>query len=94
MPLNPLENMPASLTKHSVAVNKFFENISELKMNGGLKDRKITEYGKFSSSENAENVNGSSCLSPSPYPINNLLKQTKVSRFSSLKSACMHIRFG
>lgn len=77
MPLNPLENMPASLTKHSLAVNKFFENVSELKMNGGPKDRKITEYGKFSTSENMENVDGPSRLSPSTYPINNLLKQTK-----------------
>uniref|UniRef100_F6HDG1 Uncharacterized protein n=1 Tax=Vitis vinifera TaxID=29760 RepID=F6HDG1_VITVI len=77
MPLNPLENMPASLTKHSLAVNKFFENVSELKMNGGPKDRKITEYGKFSTSENMENVDGPSHLSPSTYPINNLLKQTK-----------------
>lgn len=83
MPLNPLENMPASLTKHTV-VNKFFENVSELKMNGGLKDRKMTVYGKFSSSENLENVNGPSCLSPSTYPINNLLKHTKVSSFSPL----------
>ena len=76
--------MPASLTKHSLAVNKFFENVSELKMNGGPKDRKITEYGKFSTSENMENVDGPSRLSPSTYPINNLLKQTKVSRFSPL----------
>lgn len=53
-------------------------------MNGGPKDRKITEYGKFSTSENMENVDGPSRLSPSTYPINNLLKQTKVSRFSPL----------
>ncbi|RVW55741.1 Protein always early 3 [Vitis vinifera] len=33
MPLNPLENMPASLTKHSLAVNKFFENAGSTNAN-------------------------------------------------------------
>lgn len=93
MPLNPLENMPASLIKHSTVVNKFFENVSELKMKGEPKDRKTTEYGKISSSENVENVDGPSRLSPSNYSTNNLLKQAKVSWISPLKSDCMHIRF-
>ncbi|KAK9289126.1 hypothetical protein L1049_017599 [Liquidambar formosana] len=77
MPFNPLENMPASLRRHNVGVNKFFENFNELKMNGQLKDQKLEGYMKFASSENMENADGPSHVSPSTYPISNLLKQAK-----------------
>uniref|UniRef100_A0A5B6Z075 SANT domain-containing protein n=1 Tax=Davidia involucrata TaxID=16924 RepID=A0A5B6Z075_DAVIN len=75
MPLNPLENMPALLAKHTVAVDKFFGNFNELKMNGQAKDPKLEGYLKFSPGENQENVDGPSLLSPSTYPMSNVLKQ-------------------
>ncbi|KAK6146164.1 hypothetical protein DH2020_020033 [Rehmannia glutinosa] len=37
MPLNPFENMPASLWRLTIAFNKFFENFNELKRNGLMK---------------------------------------------------------
>ncbi|XP_030974090.1 protein ALWAYS EARLY 3 isoform X1 [Quercus lobata] len=61
MPFNPLENMPASLTRHNASVNKLFENFNELKI-------------KFAPSENLESTDGP-YISPSSHHISNLLKQ-------------------
>uniref|UniRef100_A0A2N9IY91 HTH myb-type domain-containing protein n=1 Tax=Fagus sylvatica TaxID=28930 RepID=A0A2N9IY91_FAGSY len=61
MPLNPLENMPASLTRHNASVNRLFENFNELKI-------------KFAPSENLESTDGP-YISPSSHHISNLLKQ-------------------
>lgn len=60
MPLNPVENMPASLTRN-VSVNKLFENFNELKI-------------KFSPNENLDNTDGP-YNSTSSHQISNLLKQ-------------------
>lgn len=63
MPLNPVENMPASLTRN-VTVNKLFENFNELKI-------------KFSPNENLDNTDDP-YNSTSSHQISNLLKQVKV----------------
>ncbi|CAN6726442.1 unnamed protein product [Malus baccata var. baccata] len=44
MPLNPVENLPASFTKHNVNVNKYIENLKELKINEHLKEGKTEGY--------------------------------------------------
>ena len=71
MPLNPLENIPTLLARH-IAVDKFFENFNELRMN---------EHTKVFPGGEMENINGLTHLSPSTYPIANLLKQAKVGYF-------------
>ncbi|GER55920.1 hypothetical protein STAS_33618 [Striga asiatica] len=53
MPLNPFENMPALVGRHTVPVDKFTENINELKMNGHA-----TEYIKFFPGDNLDNKDG------------------------------------
>ncbi|KAI8002837.1 Protein ALWAYS EARLY 3 [Camellia lanceoleosa] len=77
MPLNPLENMPATLARKAVTIDKFFENFNELKMNGQAKDQKLEGYMKRSPAENLEHVDVPSHVSPTTYPTSNLLKQTK-----------------
>ncbi|CAL5347002.1 unnamed protein product [Camellia sinensis] len=77
MPLNPLENMPATLARKAVTIDKFFENFNELKMNGQAKDQKLEGYMKRSPGENLEHVDVPSHVSPTTYPTSNLLKQTK-----------------
>lgn len=72
MPVNPFENMPALIGRHPVAVDKFFENINELKENGQAKD-----YIKLIPSDNLDNVDGIHQLSSIANP-SSLLKQTKV----------------
>lgn len=76
MPLNPFENMPASLWRHAVTVDKFFENFNELKMNGQVK-----EFVKFSPGDNLDNVDGLSHSSPA-HSASTLLKQAKAWAFS------------
>ncbi|XP_059668464.1 protein ALWAYS EARLY 3 isoform X2 [Cornus florida] len=75
MPLNPLENIPASLAKHTTAVDKFLENLNEFKINAQSKDQNLDGFMKFSPGENMENFDGPSQVSPSTYPMSNLLKQ-------------------
>ncbi|KAL0388759.1 UNVERIFIED_CONTAM: protein ALWAYS EARLY 3 [Sesamum radiatum] len=54
MPLNPLENMPALLGRHTVAVDKPFENFNELQINGRAK-----EYIKLSPGDNLDSIDDS-----------------------------------
>ncbi|KAL6548493.1 hypothetical protein OROGR_008914 [Orobanche gracilis] len=68
MPLNPLENIPALLGRHTVPI----ENINELKLNGHAKD-----YVKLSPGDNLDNNDGIPQLSSLANP-GSLLKQTKV----------------
>lgn len=77
MPLNPLENMPASLARHKFSDEKFLENFNELKMNGRSKDWKTGMYMKFARSENLENADVPCHNSTSTYSIGNLFKQAK-----------------
>ncbi|XP_011071459.1 protein ALWAYS EARLY 3 [Sesamum indicum] len=59
MPLNPFENMPALLGAQPIAVDKFFENFNELKINGRAQD-----FMKLYSGDNVDNADGISDLSP------------------------------
>lgn len=79
MPLNPLENMPTSLSRPTFAFDKFFENFNELKINGQAKDQRLEGYMKLLPGENLEKIDGPSHASPSAYIMCNLLKQAKVS---------------
>ncbi|KAL8524983.1 hypothetical protein ACS0TY_014569 [Phlomoides rotata] len=72
MPVNPFENMPALIGRHTVAADKFFENFNELKENGHAKD-----YIKLSPSDNLDNADVIHQLSSLANP-SSLLKQTKV----------------
>lgn len=79
MPLNPVENLPASFTKHNVNVNvnKYIENLKELKGNERLKEGKTEGY-KVASSGHVEST--VPCyMQPSPHQINKSSKQTEVS---------------
>ncbi|KAF7144937.1 hypothetical protein RHSIM_Rhsim04G0219400 [Rhododendron simsii] len=79
MPLNPSENMPASLAKNLVTFDKLFENFNELKMNGWAKDQKQEGHMKIFPGESLEHVDVPChvSLSSSTYPMSNLLKQAK-----------------
>ncbi|KAM7488190.1 hypothetical protein LguiB_025674 [Lonicera macranthoides] len=77
MPLNPLENMPTSLARPTFAVDKFFENFNELKINGQAKDQRLDGYMKLLPGENLEKIDSPSHASPSAYIMCNLLKQAK-----------------
>lgn len=82
MPLNPLENLPASLTRQMTAFGKFIENLNELKMNGQTRERNMEEYIKFAQCENLDSAHGHPHISPSPScQINDLSQQQKVSDF-------------
>ncbi|CAL1397156.1 unnamed protein product [Linum trigynum] len=58
MPLNPAENLPASLTRHVLALNKFIENLNEYKTNGSVTEKTIEGRAKVIHPESLENANG------------------------------------
>lgn len=74
MPLNPLENMPASLAKHYVLSNHHRQNSSEEKMHERVKESMPEGYPKLSCEAGYP-------LSSPNYIINNSLKQEKVNIF-------------
>ncbi|XP_022979673.1 protein ALWAYS EARLY 3-like isoform X1 [Cucurbita maxima] len=74
MPLNPVENMPANLSRHGVTLGKIFGNLNEVKINGLLNEAKIEEYMKSTSNDKLDSTDGSVFVSP----INKLIKQAKV----------------
>ncbi|KAI4345449.1 hypothetical protein L6164_012572 [Bauhinia variegata] len=74
MPLNPLENMPASLIRHNVTSDKLNDDFIELKLNGKLKQGKIEEHVIISPNENSENIEGL-YISPPIHGISSLSKQ-------------------
>ncbi|GFQ03980.1 protein always early 3 [Phtheirospermum japonicum] len=63
MPLNPFENMPAMLGRQTIAVDKYFENLNEIKLNG-----RAQELMKLCPGDNVDNVDGISQLSPIAKP--------------------------
>ncbi|CAH8361724.1 unnamed protein product [Eruca vesicaria subsp. sativa] len=71
MPLNPLENMPASLAKHYVLLNHHRQNSSEEKMHERVKE--IMPEGN----PNLSFETGNPLTSPT-YNVNNSLKQEKL----------------
>ncbi|XVF28360.1 hypothetical protein REPUB_Repub15cG0023000 [Reevesia pubescens] len=78
MPLNPLENLPASLLRQNAAISKFAENYNELKVNGQPKESKIEENIKFTQCDNLENTNSPYRTSPSTFNVGNLSQPVKV----------------
>ncbi|KAM5569028.1 hypothetical protein ABKV19_016514 [Rosa sericea] len=52
MPLNPLENVPASFTRQNIIVNKYTENFKEIKINEQQKEGKSEGYMKAVSTGN------------------------------------------
>ncbi|XP_040374316.1 protein ALWAYS EARLY 3 isoform X5 [Rosa chinensis] len=52
MPLNPLENVPASFTRQNIIVNKYTENFREIKINEQQKEGKTEGYMKAVSTGN------------------------------------------
>uniref|UniRef100_A0A2P2KWT2 Protein ALWAYS EARLY 3 isoform X2 n=1 Tax=Rhizophora mucronata TaxID=61149 RepID=A0A2P2KWT2_RHIMU len=81
MPLNTLDNMPASLIKHTPTSTKIIDDCNELKMNDQPMERKVDGYAKFASSENLENIDTLLHIAPSTNHISNSLQQAKVSSF-------------
>lgn len=77
MPLNPLENMPTSLTKHTSVAD--LNNLNKFRMNGQVKDQRAEEFIKFSPCDNLQNIDSSSLMSPTSYRMFNLSKPEKVS---------------
>ncbi|KAB5545373.1 hypothetical protein DKX38_013485 [Salix brachista] len=74
MPLNPLDNMPASMIGHSIALNRYIKNLNELKISGQPAEKK-TEGFKFSPCENLEDNSALPHSSPSTYHCSVLLHQ-------------------
>lgn len=68
MPVNPFENMPAMLGRHTITAEMFFESLNQLKENGRAK-----EYIKLSRSDNLDDISALSLLANPA----SLLKQSK-----------------
>ncbi|XP_015892697.3 protein ALWAYS EARLY 3 isoform X1 [Ziziphus jujuba] len=56
MPLNPLENLPASFTRQNSAVDRLLENLKEIRINEQLKEGKSDDCVKIASTENQDNI--------------------------------------
>ncbi|KAF9678015.1 hypothetical protein SADUNF_Sadunf08G0167900 [Salix dunnii] len=74
MPLNPLDNMPASMIGHSIALNRYIKNLNELKLSGQPAEKKMEGF-KFSPCENLEDNSALPHSSPSTYHCSVLLQQ-------------------
>ncbi|XP_010524507.1 PREDICTED: protein ALWAYS EARLY 3-like isoform X2 [Tarenaya hassleriana] len=82
MPLNPLQNMPASLARQYVSLNHHIENHSALKMHEQEKENTPEEYLKLSY-ETLENSSGPHLSLTNYYSSSNSLKQQKADISSS-----------
>lgn len=91
MPLNPNENMPASLIRRSVIPDKLDDNLIEFKLNGKLKQGKIEEHRILFPSENFDHVDAP-YIPPSAHGVKSLLNQG-ISSSSKLQAnvACNEI---
>ncbi|PQQ19455.1 hypothetical protein Pyn_07840 [Prunus yedoensis var. nudiflora] len=76
MPIHPAENLPASFRKHNVTVNKYIENLKELKINEQLKEGTTKGYMKISSSDKLVSTGVPGYILPSNLCINKSSKQT------------------
>ncbi|KAJ6313542.1 hypothetical protein OIU77_014930 [Salix suchowensis] len=76
MPLNPLENMPASMIGHNIALNRYIKNLNELKINVQPAEKKMEEFN-FSPCENLEGASALPHGTPSTYPFSDLLQHPK-----------------
>lgn len=87
MPLNPLDNMPEALRRQNVSGDKLHENSNEPKPNCRSKDWKSGGYMKVTSSENQENVDGTSKISSVAVPMNTLLKHAQGDTINAISQA-------
>lgn len=78
MPLNPMENMPASFTRNNFIVDNSFEMFNMLKMNEQLTERKAGDNMKVASTENRD-YTGKHYISPSTNDIPEELRLNEVS---------------
>lgn len=85
MPLNPLENMPASMIGHNIALNRYMKNLNELKISGQPAE-KMMEGFKFSPCENLEDNSALPHTSLSTYHCSVLLQQPMVRSLWTLSS--------
>ncbi|KAF3456189.1 hypothetical protein FNV43_RR00839 [Rhamnella rubrinervis] len=90
MPLNPLDNMPASFMRQNFTVNKVFENLKEIKFNEQLKDGKTDDNVKIALSENLDNPDGRYYISPSTHDVCKLSKHSEGDSSSSDLEAKVH----
>lgn len=76
MPLNPVENMPTSLKRHDITVDKFYEALKQFKVSETPEERAKEEFIKFTTSEKMENADGPTDVAPA-YLMNSLPKPVK-----------------
>ncbi|KAM6545215.1 hypothetical protein CsatB_025951 [Cannabis sativa] len=74
MPLNPMENLPSSFTRHNFIVNNCFETFNVCKINKQPKEGKSDEHTKVVSVGNVDNT-GNHYASPSTHDICEGLRQ-------------------
>ncbi|KAK9664259.1 hypothetical protein RND81_14G029300 [Saponaria officinalis] len=76
MPLNPLENMPTSLKRHSVIVDKLYEALKQFNVGERSEDIMKEDLVKITPNKKVQNVNGASDVTPS-FLTNIMSKQAK-----------------
>ncbi|MED6106461.1 hypothetical protein PIB30_005096 [Stylosanthes scabra] len=58
MPMYPFENMPTSLARHNVALDRINETFNDLHLNGKLKQEMVADHTILSPSENMDTTKG------------------------------------
>ncbi|XP_074292282.1 protein ALWAYS EARLY 3 isoform X2 [Silene latifolia] len=76
MPLNPLENMPTSLKRHNIVVDKLYEALKQFNVAERSDDRMKEDFSKITPSHKVEIVDGASDVSPG-FLTNNMSKHAK-----------------
>ncbi|KAH9624122.1 hypothetical protein KSS87_020587 [Heliosperma pusillum] len=76
MPLNPLENMPTSLKRHNIVVDKVYEALKQFNVAEKSDDKMKEEFSKITLSHKVETVDGASDVS-SGFLTNNMSKHSK-----------------
>ncbi|PKA56627.1 Protein always early 3 [Apostasia shenzhenica] len=76
MPMNPLENLPESLRRQNVAINKFCCGLSDLRLDE-QKEYKTTDSLTFGSVDSLEAAEGASRGLTYSYPMDTLMNQAK-----------------
>ncbi|KAL9237677.1 hypothetical protein vseg_012198 [Gypsophila vaccaria] len=76
MPLNPLENMPTSLKRHNIVVDKLYQALKQFNVGQRSEDIMKEDLHKITPSKKVPNVNGASDVTPS-FLTNIMSKQAK-----------------
>ncbi|KAH9608431.1 hypothetical protein KSS87_013207, partial [Heliosperma pusillum] len=77
MPLNPLENMPTSLKRHNIVVDKLYEALKQFNVAERSDDKMNEDLSKITLSHKVETNNGASDVTPG-FLTNNISKHSKV----------------